>query len=148
MKVVLWHYLPAENWNGQMATDLFNGPVINALRRSCGENDSYSLLEDNDPTGYKSNKAMEAKAALNIKPWKFPRYSPDLNPLDFFLWHEVERRMAERKSVRNESVESYKRRLRSVAMRIPSALIKKAVSGMKERATAIWQAGGGDIARD
>ena len=131
-----------------MAADLFNGPVINALRRSCGEKGSYSLLEDNDPTGYKSNNAMQAKAALNIKPWAFPRYSPDLNPLDFFLWHEVERRMAQRQAVRNESVESYKRRLRSVAMGIPRAVIKTAISGMKERAAAVWQAGGGDIARD
>lgn len=50
--------------------------------------------EDNDPSGYKSKKALDAKDSLGITALDFPRYSPDLNPMDFFLWEEVERRMA------------------------------------------------------
>ena len=37
---------------------------------------------------------MEVKDGLGITALDFPRYSPDLNPMDFFLWEEVERRMA------------------------------------------------------
>lgn len=51
-------------------------------------------VKDNDPTGYKSRKATEVKDELGIRAMDFPRYSPDLNPMDFFLWEEVERRMA------------------------------------------------------
>ena len=49
--------------------------------------------QDNDPAGYKSKKALDAKDSLGITALDFPRYSPDLNPMDFFLWEEVERRM-------------------------------------------------------
>ena len=43
------------------------------------------VLDDNDPTGYKSNKALEAKRKLGIQATRFPKYSPDLNPLDFYV---------------------------------------------------------------
>ena len=38
---------------------------------------SFQILEDNDPTGYKSNQAISAKRDLKINPIEFPRYSPD-----------------------------------------------------------------------
>ena len=50
-RIVLWHYLPAR-WNGHAAVDLYRGPIIRALRRSFGEKRSYTIMEDNDPTGY------------------------------------------------------------------------------------------------
>ena len=33
---------------------------------------SFTILEDNDPTGYKSNEAKEVKATLKIHPLEFP----------------------------------------------------------------------------
>ena len=35
-------------------------------------NNQHTMLEDNDPTGYKSNEAKEVKAALKIHPLEFP----------------------------------------------------------------------------
>ena len=54
---------------------------------------SPSILEDNDPTGYKSSKAKAVKKLLKYKIVSLPRYSPDLNPMDFFLWADIEKRM-------------------------------------------------------
>ena len=51
------------------------------------------LLEDNGPTGYKSTKARLAKEELGFKVLSLPRYSPNGNPLDFFLWADIEMRM-------------------------------------------------------
>ena len=48
----------------------------------CGEKRRYVVLEDNDPVRYKSNKAARAKKDGNLVAMDFPRYSPDLNPLD------------------------------------------------------------------
>ena len=35
-------------------------------------NNRHTILEDNEPTGYKSNEAKEVKAALKIHPLEFP----------------------------------------------------------------------------
>ena len=88
-RVRLWHYLPDQKWNAEIAAKTYSGPIIKALKRNHGAKRFYKVLEDNDPTGYKSKKAVDEKRKLSIKAVQFPRYSPDLNPLDFFLWNEV-----------------------------------------------------------
>ena len=40
------------------------------------------VMEDNDPTGYKSTSAVAAKEAANIKVIEMPPPSPDLEALD------------------------------------------------------------------
>ena len=49
----------------------------------------FLIAEDNDPTGYKSGLGKAAKRAVGIKTIEWPRYSPDLMPLDFSLWTNV-----------------------------------------------------------
>ena len=105
-------------------------------------------MEDNDPVGYKSRKAEKAKKECKITPVSLLRYSPDLNPLDYFLWSEVERRMAKHKTKPKKSMAAFKQRLRRTALAIPSPVIRKAVAGMKKRAKAIYDANSHDIAMD
>eukprot|EP00973_Karenia_brevis_P027118 3740784-Karenia_brevis.AAC.1 len=50
-------------------------------------------MEDNDPSGYKSHSAEAKKASLHITPICLPPRSPDLNPLDFSVWAEINKRM-------------------------------------------------------
>ena len=76
-RVAVWHYVDGP-WNGDAAVAVYKGPVVKALR---GEEKSYIMVEDNDPVGYKSGKAVSAKGALNISAIQFPKYSPDLNPM-------------------------------------------------------------------
>ena len=108
---------------------MYKDVVAPALVKHRGVKRSYVTLEDNDPTGYKSNAAKDAKKELKICPIDFPTYSPDLNPLDFSLWKEVSDRM-EKKIVKNENTSEYKARLRRTAL-------KKcwAVSGQGPRAS-------------
>ena len=113
-RVKVWHYLPRGRWNGQTAVDTYKGPIYRALRRNRGEKRTYSVLEDNDPAGYKCRKAVAAKAELGIEAKTFPRYSPDLNPLDYFLWHEVEERMAKNCPGGQESAKDYKAQRSSI----------------------------------
>ena len=72
----------------------------------------------------------------------------DVNPMDFFVWSDVERRMAKQKDPRNESIGAYKARMRRTAMNTPAKLIRRAVTSMRTRATAVVLAEGGDIPRD
>ena len=105
-------------------------------------------MEDNDPTGFKSNAGLKAKKDLKIRAMEFPKHSPDLMPLDFSVWAEVDRRMALQTSPKNETADQYKERLKRTAMAIPQAVIRKAIMAIKTRAEAVVQANGGDIPRD
>jgi len=115
---------------------------------SCGAKRSFSILEDNDRAGYKSRKAITAKEEVRIVPIDYPTYSPDLNVLDYFLWSEVERRMAKSRVTKIETAEEYKKRLRRTAMAIPRAVIQRAIRGMKKRAAAVVKAAGNSISMD
>ena len=108
----------------------------------------YLVLEDNDPSGYKSGKAKKAKAEARIEALQFPRYSPDLNPMDYFLWEDIARRMRATEPAGAESMAAYKARLRTTALRTPTSVIQTALLNMKKRAHAVYQAKGGNISID
>ena len=146
-RIRIWHYLPKKRWNGKVAAACYEGPIIKALRRCFGPKKEYLILEDNDPTGYQSNAAKAAKTKLSIKRVPFPRYSPDLMPLDFALWDEIERRMSKR-VYKNESVEHYKKRLRRTALAVPAKVVGKTLKAILPRARAVIKECGGHIAMD
>ena len=146
-KIVLWEYLSGR-WNGEAAAKLYKGPILKALRKHRGRKSCYKILEDNDPRGYKSSKARAAKKAAGIKPMPMPRYSPDLMPLDYTLWEEIENRMVYHYMTGKETVDAFKKRLRSVAMRLPHRVITKALRNMKKRILAIHRMRGGRISID
>ena len=105
---------------------MYSGPLLSALKRpypavAHSKRSKWTVLEDNDPTGYTSKKAMAAKDEMKIEAIDFPKYSPDLSPCDFLLWSEVQRRMALKKEPRHETVAGYKARLRRTALAIPEA---------------------------
>ena len=147
-RVRVWHYLPQGRWNGEVAAQTYRGPIFAALKRYRGEKGSYRVLEDNDPSGYKSRKATDAKRELGITTIEFPRYSPDLNPMDFFLWAEVDRRMVANAPTARETKQQFMARLRRTALNIPEDVIRRGVASMKKRAQAVFDAKGGNILRD
>ena len=146
-RIRIWYYLPKQ-WNGDEAAALYRGPIIKALRRYRGKKSSYKVIEDNDPAGYKSGVGKQAKRDLNIVPEVWPRYSPDLMPLDYSIWKLVENRMDKHTPPANETVEGYKARLKRTALRLPAELVKKVVAGIPKRAAAIVDAKGGNISLD
>ena len=148
-RIRLWHYLPKKRrLNAKMAVEVYEGLVKKVLARCCGRRTKkYLILEDNDPAGYKSNAALKRKRELGIEAIEFPPYSPDLNPLDFSLWHEIEERMLQR-APKKETVGEYKKRLRRTALALPGRVVLKAVADIRVRAAMIVEAEGGDIAKD
>ena len=146
-RIVLWHYLP-KRWTGQTAADLYRDVIYPSLRKHRGKKRSYKLLEDNDPTGYKSNKAKQMKESKHIEAMPFPRHSPDLNPLDFSLWDEIERRVLQRAPKKVETVAEYKARLRRTALALPKELVTKAVGSMPKKIKEVRDAKGGSIKSD
>ena len=91
---------------------------------------------------------MAGKIELGIVAAQTPRYSPDLNRLDFALWTGLEHRAMERSSNKNETVASDKARLRRGAPRLLEMVVRKVVADMKRCAQAVVNAKGGNIPRD
>ena len=146
-KVLMWHVVPGR-WNGAEAARMYSGPLKTALRRAFrGVKGSWRVLEDNDPTGYKSSKGLEAKAAHGIQTLDLPRRSPDLNPLDFAFWADLNRRMraAERTwpVSRRETRAQYVERLRRTAMSTPPEFLARITGALTKRCVKLAAAKGG-----
>ena len=76
----------------------------------------------------------------------FPKRSPDLNPLDYRIWHEVNRRMRETEkkwTKKTETREQYLARLRKTAKAIPAAFVNSAVGDLARRCKLVIKAKGG-----
>ena len=56
-RVLVWEYLPKNKWNGGVAADMYLKFVRRSLQRAYPERKYFNVLEDNDPSGFKSNKA-------------------------------------------------------------------------------------------
>ena len=141
--VKVWHYLPRRR-RGAAASDLYKDVVYPAMRRRRGAKATYRIAEDNDPTGYKSWAAMETKS-LGIKAVPYPKYSPDLNPLDYFF---CGRRSPAGWPSRRRRAMGAPRRARRAAMAIPASVVKAAVAMMRPKAAEVVLAGGGRIKSD
>ena len=146
-KVRVWHYFDGP-WCGAKAEAIYRDIIAPALKKHHGTKRSYVTLEDNDPTGYKANRAKKAEAELGIVPMDFPTYSPDLNPCDYSLWEEVQSRMDKQKEPAHESIDAFKARLKRTAMSIPPAVINKMLTSMVSRTQSVYDENGGHIPRD
>lgn len=146
-RMLMWHDVPRGRWHGQAAADMYKGPLHKSLIKAWGNKRHFNVLEDNDPTGFKSGKGIRAKAEARIKPFAIPRRSPDLSVCDYAIWKEVNTRMRKqelswRKSKR-ESKMDYMARLHRTALRLPRSFMNKSIGDMKRRCERLYEAGGG-----
>ena len=146
-RIVLWEYLP-KRWNAHEAASLYRKVIIKTLQKHRGMKRKYLLFEDNGPVGYKSSLGKKAKEELSIEAIPMPAYSPDLIPLVHTLWEEILGHMQNNTPKNIESVAAYKKRLRLTALRLPSAVVTKAVRGMPKRMASIVVAKGYSIKAD
>ena len=144
-KIRFWHYVDGR-WTAADAERIYH-KLHKALTKAYPSHKGpFTIIEDNDPTGYKSRRGIEAKKKLKIQSDYLPPRSPDLNVLDFSLWHSINVKMrsqekAFRKSKR-ETTEEFKARLRRVALSVSEDDVKKAVGSMVRRCATISAAAG------
>ena len=144
---MVWEEIDGRNWNGDVAAEMYNGPIKDALQRACPVSRKWRVLEDNDPAGFKCKKGRDAKQAAGIESFDIPRRSPALNVCDYALWSEINRRMraAEAKwpAGRTESRKQYIARLRRTAFGLPASFINKSIVNMQQRCKLLHEARGG-----
>ena len=139
-------YIDGRNWSGKVAAEMYAGPILRALKKAHGARRKWRVLEDNDPTGWKSRKGVAAKAAAGIDLFRIRRRSPQLNVCDYALWAEVNKRMRRQERRwpvgKRETRAAYLARLRRVALRLPKAFIDKSICNMKVRCQRLLAARG------
>ena len=76
-------------WGSSAASNMYA-----ALRRAVGGTRKLTILEDNDPVWKERGSAEQREAhGFRLLPGGFPRRSPDLNPLDFGINAELDKRV-------------------------------------------------------
>lgn len=146
-KVLMWHEVKGQ-WNGDAARSMYTGPLARALAKAYpAARGSWRIIEDNDPSGYKSRKGEAGKAEAGIVAVPLPPRSPDLNPLDYSVWAEINRRMRKQEAKwparKRESRDAFLRRLRRTAMRLPAEYINKTMENLHQRVAQLKAAKGG-----
>ena len=136
-------------WGGAAASAAYRGPIKDALGAEYPGRKSFVVLEDNDPSGFKSGSGIAAKKDLRITALCIPKRSPCLNVCDYYLWSAVNKRMRlqERKfpAGKRESRKAFLARLRRAALALPTATLEAAIGGMKQRCARLEAALGGNI---
>ena len=147
-KVLLWKIIDGRNWSGDVASEMYSGPIKDALTKARPRKRSWRVLEDNDPC-FTSRKGVQAKCAAKICTFNIPRRSPGLNVCDFTLWHEINKRMRKAEAKwpkdRRETRAKYLARLRKTAMRLPTSFIQRSIGDLRRRCTRLYKARGGNF---
>ena len=146
--VTLWEYINGR-WSGAEAARIYSGPMKKALQAEYPDRTRFAVLEDNDPTGYRSKKGIQAKKDASIDVFEITCHSPELNICDYWLWKQVNSKMREQErrwpEGKKEDRDAYLRRLRRAAMSLTEAEIDAAMSSMKRRCEDLKKAKGGAI---
>eukprot|EP00973_Karenia_brevis_P084620 11742573-Karenia_brevis.AAC.1 len=120
--------------------------MLDALKKAYPSARRHSVLEDNDPTGFKSKLGIAAKRASGIYPFEIPKRSPDLSVMDYAIWRAINRKMRaqERRMAKGkrETRQQYIRRLKRAALSLDPAFIKKSIMNMKRRCQLLYAAKG------
>ena len=146
-KFIVWEVIRG-TWTGAQASAMYGGAIAEVLGKARPDKATWLILEDNDPTGFKSTAGKQAKEANGMRALDMPAYSPDLNPLEYSLWGEIEMRVAASVPQGRESKAQFIKRLRRTALRLPRPLVRRAVQSLSRRADWCFAADGGDFAED
>ena len=95
-------------------------------------------------TANKSLLAFENWGIRIIQPCHWPPNSPDLNPLDYFVWNEVAKRMPKKKFSNRQQLESS---VKKAIKEIPLEMVQESIKKFLPRVLAVEKNLGGRINR-
>ena len=148
-RMMMWHDVPYGRWNEGAAASMHTKPLKTAFSNAWGQKRHFAVLEDNDPTGFKSGKGARAKKDAGIKPFAIPKRSRDLSVCNYAIWKEVNMRMRKQElkwpAAKRETRKAYLSRLRRTALKLPADFINKSIGDMKRRCQRLYNAAGGFI---
>ena len=102
---------------------------------------SFHTIILDQHTVHQSKSTVAFLKKNDIKTKYVPPRSPDLMPLDFSVWKQVERKFFSSK-VKAESESQFQSRLQSCARRVKKAVLEKITKNLKARCELCIGAGG------
>ena len=134
-------------WNAKKCTEVY-GKLAKLLQQHVGKKREYRVLQDNDPSGFKTNLAEEFARENSMVMPPVPKYSPDLVVCDFYL-HKVVKdgvlaRLAklQRKTMSNADHDEI---VQDVVKGLDRSEVRRAVGSLKGRIDRVKRAGGWHI---
>ncbi len=146
-RIIMWEEVPG-TWNGQKAADIYQGPMLKALRRVWGRRRSYRIVEDGDRKGNQSNKGKAAKHAAGIQAMTLPPRTPCWMPLDYAIWCRIMDKVLETAPSHTETKKEFLVRLRRCALTLPRTWVAAQIGRMKEQIQGVVDAKGYHPKRD
>ncbi len=145
-RVLVWKTILG-TWSSQTSATMYRDVVAPALKKHYPGASKFLIMEDNDPTGNTSRKAVAEKRAQRMQVLTMPKRSPDLNVLDFAVWSRVESlmRAQERKmkADKHETRTQFENRLDRTAKSLPAAFINASIGNLQKRCQLLIAAKGG-----
>ena len=130
-----------------MQRDHFVDDVLAMAKEIKVEPSQILFMRDNDPKS--RDIASEKDMGLNVMA-QSPK-SPDTNVLDFSLWNEAVQKLTteefawEKKNpgeIFHESIDEFKKRLKRILLKMPEAVVRKAMEDTPRRLGEIVKSGG------
>lgn len=144
-KAVTVHEVVDGRWSGQAAASFYHVLARDLAKVSPGKH-KFTILEDNDPTGYKSAKGIAAKCAAGLNVFQIPKRSPDLSVLDYAIWAEVNKRLRKQETKwpkgKKETRASYIKRLKLTIRSLPKEFLLSSIKDMARRCQRLYEAKG------
>ena len=126
---------------------MYKGPLLSAAKTAWPGKRRFCILEDNDPTGFKSRQGQAAKTEAKLSVFAIPPRSPDLSVCDYALWPAINRRMRQQErrfgKGKRETRQEHLARLRRTAKALPRSVVEKMLRDMKRRCERLYRARGG-----
>ena len=141
---MFWHVVKGK-WGAQAATEMY-GKLHTFLRASYPDRRKWIVIEDNDPSGFRSKMAIRKKKECNLVPIELPKRSPDLQPMDYAVWAGINKKMREsekRMGAKVESKKAHLKRSEKSAKTLGGEYLKSIQRSMKRRLAQCLKANGG-----
>ena len=146
-RVLLREYTDGRRWSGSVAAEMYKGPVKDCLEKAYPGRSSWTVLEDNDHTGFHSKAGINAKEGAGLNVLRIPKRSPQINMCDYALWKEVEKRVRAQEKrfapALREPCFAFLKRLRRTALRLLCSFINSSLKNMRIRCQRLAAAKGG-----
>ena len=111
------------------------------LKESYPSRRKWVLIEDNDPGGLATRAANQAKKQLGMQPIGLPKRPPDLSPMDYAIWSQVESQMRsheKRLGNRKEGKAQYIGRLKRTIKNLDKKFLANTQGSMRRRLRQVY----------
>ena len=146
---VLFVKLLPPKWNTQTAVEMYED-LARTVRAKLGltANQRITILEDNDPSGYKTQGAQACKTRLKLDVFQIPPRRPDLSVMDYSIWKSIIERLNKenltlsRRRDFSENRDQYIGRLKRAILDTPPATIRNSIGDMVRRCKKLVETNG------